>query len=53
VPELAKYLDFFNVMTHDFHGQWEMQIGHNAPLFAIESASPSEKKLTVDVGAKM
>jgi chitinase len=52
VPELSKYLDFFNVMTYDFHGQWEKQVGHNAPLFAIESASASEKKLTVDAGAK-
>lgn len=52
VPELSKYVDFFNVMTYDFHGQWEKSVGHNSPLFAIESASSAEKKLTVDAGAK-
>lgn len=39
-------------MTYDFHGQWEKVVGHNAPLFPIESASASEKRLTVDSGAK-
>ncbi len=52
VPELAKFLDYFNVMTYDFHGQWEKNVRHNAPLLAIESAASSEKKLTVDAGAK-
>lgn len=52
MPELSKFVDFFNVMTYDFHGQWEKSVGHNSPLFAIESASSAEKKLTVDHGAK-
>jgi chitinase len=26
------YLDFINVMTYDFHGGWESQTGHNAPM---------------------
>jgi len=46
------YVDFFNVMTYDFHGQWEKEVGHNSPLFPIESASGAKKKLTVDHGAK-
>ncbi|XP_075897875.1 acidic mammalian chitinase-like isoform X1 [Nelusetta ayraudi] len=33
VAELAKYLDFINVMTYDFHGTWEGVTGHNSPLF--------------------
>ncbi|KAH7699888.1 CBN-CHT-1 protein [Aphelenchoides avenae] len=33
IPELAKYLDFVNVMTYDFHGSWDTATGHNAPLF--------------------
>jgi chitinase len=52
VPELAKYLDYINVMTYDFHGQWEEEVGHNSPLFPLNSASATQKKLTVDFAAK-
>lgn len=34
-------------MTYDFHGQWERQVGHNSPLFPLESATSYQKKLTV------
>lgn len=33
VPVLGKYLDWVAVMTYDFHGQWDKQTGHVAPLF--------------------
>ncbi|CAG0887236.1 unnamed protein product [Cyprideis torosa] len=52
VPEISKYLDLINVMTYDFHGQWERQVGHNAPLFPLEVASSYQKKLTVDYSAR-
>jgi chitinase len=52
VPELAKYLDYINVMTYDFHGQWEKVVGHNAPLFPLNAATDLQKKLTVDFSAK-
>lgn len=52
VPEISKYLDFINIMAYDFHGQWERQVGHNSPLFPLESASGHQKKLTVDYSAK-
>lgn len=52
VPELSKYLDYINVMTYDFHGQWENRVGHNSPLFPLNSASSFQKKLTVDYAAK-
>jgi len=48
VPEINKYLDFFNVMTYDFAGDWLQQVGHNSPLFALNGASSYHKKLTVD-----
>lgn len=48
VPEINKYLDFFNVMTYDFAGDWLQQVGHNSPLFALNGASNYHKKLTVD-----
>lgn len=52
VPEISKYLDFINIMTYDFHGQWERQVGHNSPLYPLESASGHQKKLTVDYSAR-
>lgn len=52
VPEISKYLDFINVMTYDFHGQWERQVGHNSPLFPLDSATGYQKKLTVDFSAR-
>ncbi|KAK3917613.1 putative chitinase 10, partial [Frankliniella fusca] len=52
VPEISKYLDFINVMTYDFHGQWERQVGHNSPLYPLESATSYQKKLTVDFSAR-
>jgi len=33
IAEIAKELDFINVMTYDFHGTWERVTGHNSPLF--------------------
>ncbi|KAM9813923.1 acidic mammalian chitinase-like [Neosynchiropus ocellatus] len=33
IAEIAKYLDFINVMTYDFHGTWERVTGHNSPLY--------------------
>uniref|UniRef100_A0A182LZU2 Chitinase n=1 Tax=Anopheles culicifacies TaxID=139723 RepID=A0A182LZU2_9DIPT len=33
VAALAKYFDWIAVMTYDFHGQWDKQTGHVAPLY--------------------
>ena len=43
VPEISKYLDFINVMTYDFHGQWEKEVGHNSPLYPLNSATGFQK----------
>jgi chitinase len=32
VPVLARYLDFLNIMTYDYHGSWDNQTGHVSPL---------------------
>lgn len=33
VPEISKYFDWIAVMTYDFHGHWDKQTGHVAPLY--------------------
>ncbi|EFA10488.1 chitinase 10 isoform X1 [Tribolium castaneum] len=33
VPALSQYLDWIAVMTYDFHGHWDKQTGHVAPLY--------------------
>lgn len=33
VAEISKYLDWINVMTYDYHGQWDKKTGHVAPMY--------------------
>ena len=33
IPELSKYLNHVSVMTYDYHGQWDKQTGHVAPIY--------------------
>lgn len=47
VPEISKYLDYINIMSYDFHGMWDTEVGHNSPLLPLETASSYQKKLTV------
>lgn len=47
------YLDFINVMAYDFHGKWERETGHNAPLYAPSSDSEWRKQLSVDNAASL
>lgn len=53
VPSVGKWLDFINLMAYDFHGKWEKQAGHNAPLFAPSSDSEWRKQLSVSFAAQM
>ena len=32
LPVIDPYVDFYNVMTYDFHGGWESQTGHQAAM---------------------
>lgn len=32
---LREKLDWFNVMTYDFHGMWGNRAGHNSPIYSV------------------
>ena len=36
IPGLDKYLDYVSVMSYDYHGQWDGQTGHVAPMYQHE-----------------
>lgn len=38
VPALSRYLDLINVMTYDYHGQWDKKTGHVAPMTDYDEA---------------
>merc|ERR1711973_397348 len=33
IPQISSYLDWINVMTYDYHGQWDKKTGHVAPMY--------------------
>uniref|UniRef100_A0A4W4GMI7 Acidic mammalian chitinase n=1 Tax=Electrophorus electricus TaxID=8005 RepID=A0A4W4GMI7_ELEEL len=33
IAQIGEILDYFHVMTYDFHGSWEQQTGENSPLY--------------------
>jgi chitinase len=43
---LAQILDYFNVMTYDFHGPWSKHAGHNSPLFQ-NPADPGHERSSI------
>ena len=45
---MARYLDWFNVMTYDFHGSWEPFTNHQAALFANPD-DPSQEASSYNV----
>lgn len=32
-PQISDAADFISVMTYDYHGAWEKQVGHLSPLY--------------------
>lgn len=42
LPGMSTYLDWINVMTYDFHGGWEAQTGHNAPLYKNDAEQTTD-----------
>lgn len=47
---LTPVLDFYNVMTYDFHGPWTNHTGHNSPLFSAASDTGHDGSLDDTVG---
>ncbi len=47
---LVPLLDFFNVMTYDFHGPWTNHSGHNSPLYLspLDPGQEGSLKTSVD-----
>ncbi|KAF3689694.1 Acidic mammalian chitinase [Channa argus] len=33
IAQIGAVLDYFHVMTYDFHGSWEQNVGENSPLY--------------------
>lgn len=47
---MAPYLDFFNVMTYDYHGAWEKQTNHQAALYSNPN-DPSAYKAQYNIAS--
>ncbi|XP_051736245.1 acidic mammalian chitinase-like isoform X2 [Ctenopharyngodon idella] len=52
IAEIAKYLDFINVMTYDFHGSWDTVTGHNSPLYRGSGDTGDNIYLNTDFAMK-
>ena len=42
IPEISKYVDYLHLMCYDYHGSWDQQTGHNAPLHLPEGTQLEE-----------
>lgn len=36
IPKLNKHLDWFNLLSYDYHSAYEPSVNHHAPLYPIE-----------------
>lgn len=48
VANLAKSVDYINLMTYDLHASWDGVTGQNSPLYPSSLESAAFAKLTVD-----
>ena len=46
---LTPIVDFYNVMTYDFHGPWTPMTGHNSPLFTTDPERNGSLDESVDL----
>ncbi|WP_324281462.1 glycosyl hydrolase family 18 protein [Cyanobacterium aponinum UTEX 3221] len=45
LAQMSEYLDFFNVMTYDYHGAWENQTNHQSALYSNPNDPSSLKEI--------
>ena len=43
IPGMDKYLDYVSVMSYDYHGQWDGQTGHVAPMYHQDQEEQNNK----------
>ncbi|XP_059156822.1 acidic mammalian chitinase-like [Physella acuta] len=48
IAGLAAAMDFINIMTYDFHGDWDNTVGFNSPLYAHPSETGWQTQLNLD-----
>jgi chitinase len=47
IPKLNKYLDWFNVLSFDYHSAYEASVNHHAPLYPIEGENGFDRDLNI------
>ncbi|XP_055626232.1 mucin-2 isoform X1 [Toxorhynchites rutilus septentrionalis] len=54
VVKLNKYLDWFNLLTYDYHSAYEPAVNHHSPLFSLEEPSEYnfDTELNIDYSIK-
>ncbi|XP_076235082.1 chitinase-3-like protein 1 [Calliopsis andreniformis] len=48
IPEISKYLDFINIMTYDFNGNWNHYTGMNSPLYPGPKDDSYQRTLNIN-----
>ncbi|CAL4073812.1 unnamed protein product, partial [Meganyctiphanes norvegica] len=48
VPELAKNLDFINLMVYDLHGSWNSETGHHTALRPTPEEKGNQRQLNLE-----
>lgn len=50
LPKLNEYLDFFNLLSYDYHSAFEPSVNHHAPLYGLEEDNEYnfDTELTID-----
>lgn len=39
IKKLNKYLDWFNLLSYDYHSAFEPSVNHHSPLYSLEEES--------------
>ncbi|XP_034949462.1 uncharacterized protein Cht6 [Chelonus insularis] len=50
LPRLNEYLDFFNLLSYDYHSAFEPAVNHHSPLYGLEEDNEYnyDNELTID-----